>query len=114
MIDFTRLQNLREIALRGSIQPTDRLRLQASAHQFWLDSKTDAWYKSSGSEIARDTTGRSGRDIGNELDFKATYKMTRRTEFDLGAAFFFPGSYARKTGHPEKARLVYLQWSCRF
>lgn len=110
IIDFARLQNLRELALTGSVEPTSKTKAQLELHRFWLESATDAWYDSRGNSIARDATGRSGTGLGYELDAILTYKMTKFVTLECGLAHFIPnGDFAQKTGHDSNANLLYLQ-----
>ncbi len=111
IIDFTRLQNLRELALLFSVQPTEKLKLQAEAHHYWLDSRTDGWY---GGPKLRDKTGQSGRDLGDEISLVATYKLSRRVTLEGGVAHFFPGNFPRKFGRNDGANFAYLQYEIKF
>jgi hypothetical protein len=113
-IDFLRLQNMREIALTATVKPTSKLELYAGLHQFWLDSRTDAWYNSRGSALAQDKTGRSGRDLGQEIDFMAKYKLTANVDIEGGYAHFFDGNFADKNGRPDPADWLYIQYRLKF
>jgi hypothetical protein len=114
IIDFLRLQNMRELALTGSITPTKKLELILELHQFWLDSRTDSWYLANGSSFAQDKTGQSGRDLGQEVDLIAKYKVSKRTDLEAGAARFIPGNFAEKNGRPDAANYLYLQYRWTF
>lgn len=114
IIDFLRLENMREIALNGSVKPTDKLTLQLQLHQYWLDSATDAWYNSSGSDLGRDTTGNSGTHIGQELDLISTYAWSRWMTLEGGAAWFTAGRFANAVGRSEPAGLLYMQCKLSF
>lgn len=109
IIDFVRLQNLRELALTGSIQPTPKLKLQAELHRFLLESDTDSWVNASGTSLGRDKTGRSGNVIGNEFDLIANYKWTKWLSTELGAAHFTAGDFARSVGRKDSADFLYCQ-----
>lgn len=114
IIDFVRLQNLRELAVTATVEPCKKWYFDVEAHDFWLDSKTDAWYSTSGSVVERDTSGHSGREIGKELDFIARYEVNKFNELEAGAAYFKPGEFARNTGHPDSAHWFYVQWTYNF
>lgn len=111
IIDFTRLQNLRELAVLFNVQPTDKLKLQAEAHHYWLDSPTDGWY---GGPKLRDKTGHSGRGLGNEISLVGTYKLSRRVTLEGGLAHFFPGNFPRNFGRNDGANFFYLQYELKF
>lgn len=115
VIDFVRLQNLRELALVGSVEPTEKIKGQLELHRFWLESATDAWYDARGNTVARDPSGHSGTGIGDELDAILTYKMTKFVTLEGGVAHFVPnGDFAQKTGHDSNANLIYLQTTISF
>jgi len=111
IMDIVRLQNLRELALIYSVEPTKKLKLQAEVHHYWLDSRTDAWYSGPG---LRDKTGQSGRDLGNEISLVATYKLSKRMSIEGGIAHFTPGNYPRKHGKTDGANFAYLQYVLNF
>jgi len=114
IVDFARLQNLRHIGIETSFQPNEKLTIEPGIHQFWLDSRTDSWYNSGGSSLARDKTGQSGRDLGYEIDIVAKYKMNKFTTLEAGGAHFLAGRYADKNGRSDAASYLYLQYVLKF
>ncbi|MCX7719146.1 MAG: alginate export family protein [Candidatus Sumerlaeaceae bacterium] len=114
IMDFVRLQNLREVALRGQVKPSDRLTLEMELHQYWLDSKSDAWYGGGGSSRGRDATGGSGREIGHEISLVGTYKLTKRQTLEAGLARFTSGAFAEAVGRGDASNLGYIQWTLAF
>jgi hypothetical protein len=109
VIDFTRLSNLREIALSGHIEPNDKTKLRLELHKYWLDSRTDAWYSAVPGSFPRDRSGQSGRDIGGEIDVVGSYKVNKWATVEVGAAHFFPGNFAKKHGRHDAANYFYVQ-----
>lgn len=114
IMDFVRSRNFRELAIVGKIEPTKKLSLQAEAHAFWLDSKTDSWSNAPGQPSLRDKTGRSGRSLGQEISLVAEYKHSERLSLEAGAAHFFPGSFPGAFGRNDGANFFYLQTRWRF
>jgi hypothetical protein len=114
IIDFVRLQNMRELALEASAQPTEKLKAKVGLHAFWLDSKTDSWYNGRGSSRGRDDTGNSGRHIGNEINAVLNYKLTKFVTLEAGAAHFRGGQVARNFGQRDGANLLYVQTTITF
>ncbi len=47
-----------------------------------------------------------GRDLGQEIDFTATYKLTANAEVEGGYAHFFDGRFADKNGRSDPAELA--------
>ncbi|MBX7246121.1 MAG: alginate export family protein [Candidatus Sumerlaeaceae bacterium] len=113
-IPFFRLQNIRSVGLVGSIDPTSKLKLRAAYHYYWLDSQTDAWYDSNGSSRGRDTTGKSGRDVGQMVDVTAFYKYSKYMSWEGGAAYFLPGNFSGNVGKPDQSAYLFLQTTLSF
>lgn len=108
-MDLFRLTNLREIALTGSISPTTSVRVLLEAHQYWLDSESDAWNTAIGTTFGRNVAGDWAREAGTEFDITLYYKPNKRWAFELGAAHFIPGEAARDRGRDDSANFVFLQ-----
>lgn len=87
----------------------------ASAWQdYWLASRTDGFYNSSGSIVARDPNGLSGTHIGEEYDVQASYRIDRNLEFGAGLGHVLPGSLLAKTGHSAAYTYPYILMSYNF
>ena len=114
IVDLARLQNLRHVGIETSFQPNEKLTIEPGIHQFWLDSRTDAWYNSGGTSLARDKTGHSGRDLGHEIDVVAKYKMNKFLTLETGAGHFLEGRFAEKNGRRDSANYVYMQYVLKF
>lgn len=114
IIDFTKLQNLRELALTGSIEPCKNWRFNAGLHQFWLDSPNDAWYTALGVPFGRDKAGTDGDALGHEFDIYATYTPNKYLTCETGFAHFMPGDFAKNTGHTWNANFIYAQACFKF
>jgi len=114
IMDFVRAENLRELSVFGRLDPTDKLNLQAELNSFWLDSKTDSWSNAPREGSLRDPSGRSGREIGQEISLVAEYEYSKRITFEAGAAHFFPGEFPAAQGRNDGANLFYLQTRIRF
>lgn len=112
--DFVRPRNMRELALVGKVKPTDKLLLQAEAHAFWADSKTDVGVSAPGESSLRDRTGKSGRELGQEVSLVAEYEFNKRLTLEAGAAHFFPGEHPSALGHNDGANFFYLQTVFKF
>ena len=114
IVDFARLQNLRHFGIEASFQPNEKLTIEPGIHQFWLDSRTDSWYNGGGTSLARDKSGHSGRDLGQEIDIVAKYKMNKFLTLETGAGHFLAGPFAEKNGRGDLANYVYVQYVLKF
>jgi hypothetical protein len=76
-----------------TIEPRRRWTVTAQYLHFWLASATDALYNTSGAAIVRDATGRSGRDIGGEVDAYTWYELNRHVNIGVGVGHILPGNF---------------------
>jgi len=105
-MDLFSLQNLHNLRLSGSLQPHARVTLTADVHAFWLADTGDSFYTVGGTRRSGiGTTPGTGYGInpansshvGTELDFTATWKMTRHATTQAGYSHFFVGDYVRQS-----------------
>ncbi len=108
LANIVKLSNLNEIGVGFQVQPTEKMTLRTSAHKFWLNSAKDAWIGADGRVIAWDYTGKSGRDLGSELDLLMKYEVNPHWSWEVGGGYFFTGSYGENTGHGADSYTVYL------
>ncbi|MBF0252392.1 MAG: alginate export family protein [Candidatus Omnitrophica bacterium] len=70
--------NQHQVLLRGTVEPTDSLTLNATYAHFWMAEKP---------------TSRAGnKNIGDEVNLQAIWDYTEDVSFGLLSAWFFPGS----------------------
>ena len=83
--------NQHQIALHGAVQPTDSLLVQAKYLAFWQAEHRN--YCLNWVPAARVTNVYEKRDlyIGSEVDLMLTWDYTEDVQFDLLAAWFWPG-----------------------
>lgn len=93
ILDLVGWQNLK--ATRGgmTIEPRHRWTFTVQYLDFWLANANDALYNSSGGVIARDATGRSGRHVGEEIDFYSWYELNRHVNIGMGVGHLMPGGF---------------------
>ena len=85
-----------------------------SYHYFQLAEAKDAWYYSTEKPVRRDTTGKSGTDLGQEVDLVLSKKVCGNLSVDLALCHFFAGTYARETGKGKDADWAYVQTTMTF
>lgn len=71
------LTNQHAFILKGSLQPLDDVKFEATAAKYYFDEEA--------------LQGGTGHDIGTELDLMTTYDYTEDVTFSLLTAWFFPG-----------------------
>jgi len=101
--------NIEDYQLSLTAHPTDRLETRLDYHYFRLAAAEDSWYISPGSSLRRDATGRSGREVGHEIDFMAKYRLNKRTSLIGIVGMFFPSAFVERTGPHQGALGACLQ-----
>lgn len=114
LADVTRLSNMNELGVSFQVKPTKKTTVLTSAHQFWLNSAHDAWLAAGPGTLAWDKDGKSGRDLGQEIDLDIRYKVNEHWTMELGSAYFFTGDYGQQMGHGANSALVYLNQEFTF
>ncbi|MBL9151416.1 MAG: alginate export family protein [Verrucomicrobiales bacterium] len=103
-------QNQVEPALRLTIQPATKLRCEAFVRSAWLASERDIWVATR----RGDPTGGSGRHVGEEIDLRATWKVSHHLEVEAGYSHFFPGDFVAGTGQSPDTSFGYVAAMWRF
>ncbi len=103
--------NLWDIEADFSAQPSSNLTVYLAYHHFDLAQARDAWYTTGLVAFRRDETGRSGTDLGDELDFRVAWTRWHRLELMAGYGHFFPGGFMRATGPSAPAHWYFAQTS---
>jgi len=101
--------NLRDYEADLHLHPMDGLEVRAEYHYFTLDRPRDAWYTTGLKALRQDPNGRAGRELGHELDLRATWRAYRGVELMIGYSHFFPGAFVRATGGATPGNWVMVQ-----
>jgi hypothetical protein len=101
--------NIRDAEIDLRATPRRGLTLFLEYHHFNLDAARDAWYTTGLKPYRRDATGRSGTELGGELDARAVWSASSHLELMVGFGRFFPGAFVQATGGATPARWTCLQ-----
>jgi alginate export protein len=93
LFGWRNLHNIRTLVVMGV---TRNIAINVMYDNYWLASRKDGIYNSSGKLIARSITGIAGSHVGQEADVFGTYKYKHFT-FGAGYGYFFPGEFIQKT-----------------
>ena len=83
--------NLNTPGYRISANPVQAVQLGLAHRYFWLAQKTDSW----GNTGLQDTTGKSGRFIGSQLELTARWDLNSSLNFETGWTHLFKGEFAK-------------------
>jgi hypothetical protein len=108
-MDLFSLQNLHNIALNVSANPTSKLKLTADYHAFWQAEGADNWYRVNGVATVRTPNPKASSFLGTELDLTFTYKYNPNLSFHGGFSHFFAGDWLKASGPADDANFVWLQ-----
>jgi len=107
-------KNLIDWYAGAGIKPREGVSLTLEYHCFQLAQSKDAWYYGNGNAQRRDKSGASSRDIGDEIDFIARWKIAKNIELMAGHSLFMPGSFVRRTGKAGDASWTFAQVNVNF
>jgi Alginate export len=80
-----------------TIEPRRRWTVTGQWLDFWLASATDSLYNTSGGSIVRDSSGKSGTHVGQELDAYTWYELNRHVNVGVGLGRIMGGEFLEKT-----------------
>ncbi len=113
-MDFFRWQNIRNPEVGVQFSATKKLKITPQADFFWLESKSDSWYNSSGTAVRTKTSGDRNYFVGSELSLRANYDWTKNIKLEGGYAHFFTGGFVKDTGADDDADWVYSQLNIKY
>jgi hypothetical protein len=113
-LDFFRWENMRNPEFNIIFSPTEKFRFTPQIDFFWLQSKNDSWYNSSGTVIRTVTKGDRSYYVGSEVSIRFYYDFTKGIKFETGYAHFFSGGYVKDTGPNDDADWIYSQLTLKF
>jgi hypothetical protein len=106
-------KNLTEYRINFALTPEEEFSLRAEYHYLTLSEQKDAWYFP-GNEQRRDKEGKSGTELGHEIDFSAKKKIFSFLEVQAGYSFFIPGEFVKNTGDSPFADWYFLETTFYF
>jgi hypothetical protein len=122
IMDLQSWRNMAEVAVGVDQRLSPSLLARLSYHRLGLLNKTDGWYAASGAlnprpgGVYRDPTGRSGMDVGQEIDLEAVWTARKNCTLSAGIAGFAPGRFVSRAA-PQEAQAQtwgYIQFQIRF
>jgi len=87
---------------------------QIAYQTFWLAARKDALYNAGAAPTRRDITGRSGREMGHELDLTVTWNIDHHSNLLLGYSHLWDSDFIINTGPSEDVDFFYVQFQFKF
>lgn len=95
--DYFQMENISAPKVRVEFEPklsfVEGLKVDAGYSWYRLDSARDRW---NGAGL-RDTTGQSGKDVGEEVDVRVRFPINKYSSVNLGYAYFWAGDFTKNT-----------------
>lgn len=90
------MENIIAPKVRWEFEPTlsfiSGLKVDIGYSWYRLASATDRWNNAS----LRDTTGNSGKNVGEEVDLRMRFPINTLSAVNLGYAYFWAGDFTKK------------------
>ncbi len=96
-MNYMSWQNMKEHSISISKSYRNDVDIKIGFHKFMLDSAKDSWYNGFLARMRSDPSGKSGTDIGREIDLIVTKKLPGNFNVEFGAAKFYSGDYIKHT-----------------
>lgn len=112
--DYIQMENIHASKVRVELSPTSKLKIDFGYNWYELASATDRW---NGGANLRDTTGKSGKNIGEEFDIRVRYPISKYIGLNVGYAYFMAGDFTKKTsqlvqpGRKDNSSFLYVETS---
>ena len=112
-IDIVGRQNIIDFSLGLDLKPAKKMGCKLAHHFFRRAEATDAFYNTGGGVVRAGTAG-TDKEIGSEMDIKATYSINSHTSMLFGYSHFFTGDFIEQTGASKDTDFFYTQVLFRF
>jgi hypothetical protein len=90
-------KNIHHAEVRVEVTPRKGLRFEVKQHAWWLASARDWLYSAGGAPVVRDSTGKSGRYVGREVDLQAFWVPSKQVALGMGIGRLSPGEFLKRT-----------------
>jgi Alginate export len=115
-LDLVGRQNVvaANVNLSAWIMP-EKVRATMAYHTFWLADDSDALYDSSGTATLRDGRGKSGAEVGQELDLTVDWTINRHSTLLVGYSHFWNDGFVNETVlSSDDPNFYYVQYQYKF
>ncbi len=107
-------QNIHDINAQITMNPLPWFTFISQYHRYYLANERDYLYNAGGAATMRDPTGQSGSHVGDEIDFRANFHVSRHQDVLVGYSKLFSGNYLETQRPGVASDLFYVQYNFRF
>ncbi|MDT8364407.1 MAG: alginate export family protein [Nitrosomonas sp.] len=107
-------QNIHDFNAQFTMHPQPWFIFIGQYHRFYLANKRGFLYNAGSGATLRDITGQSGSHIGDEIDFRINFHLSRHHDVLLGYSKLFAGNFVKKQRPGISPELIYVQYNFRF
>jgi hypothetical protein len=104
-------QNMLSPSLRFALQLAKPVRFEMMYRTYWLASASEGWARGGN---RRNPSGAGGSFVGQELDARIVWQISRHFDIDGAYAHFIPGRFVHSTGPAPDADFFQLAATLRF
>ena len=113
-LDLVGRQNISDVNWQFICYPAPWFTCGIQYHIFDLVSSRDALYNAGGTAIASDPTGKSGHDVGNEVDVFEKFQIDMHQDLLVGYSQLEAGGFIKATKHVNEIDFGYAQYCVRW
>jgi hypothetical protein len=114
-LDLIGRQNIEAVNVSVTAWPVPKkVKTMVKYHTFWLNAKQDALYNAGGRPGRRDPSGRSGAEVGHEIDIVLLWKLDVHSSLVVGYSHFWDSDVIINTGKSEDPDWFWLQYRFQF
>lgn len=115
-LDLIGRQNINAVNVNLSAWAVPKkVKARVAYHTFWLNAARDALYNAGGRPGLRDRTGRSGEQVGHEVDVTVKWKLDPHASMLFGYSHFWTNSFVQnRVVNDDDPDFFYLQYQFKF
>lgn len=113
-LDRVGRQNMHDINAQITLHPQPWFTFITQYHRYYLANKRDFLYNAGGAATLRDITGQSGTHVGDEIDVRVNFHVSRHQDILVGYSKLFTGNFIENQRPGIAPDLFYVQYNMRF
>ncbi len=113
-LDRVGRQNIHDINAQITLHPQPWFTFITQYHRYYLANSRDFLYNAGGAATLRDITGQSGTHVGDEIDVRVNFHVSRHQDILVGYSKLFTGNFIENQRPGIAPDLFYVQYNIRF